>query len=242
MAIRSQNTMIQLCQDLFHSTHASQSHRHSSHIHRAPGPTASACSSVSSHSPFALKPMLDRRRERSSKSPHTPSKWSPRRKHRDRFSPKRLSPRLPPKPSPIATTSGIPTQRSFSPLLVFISPHHDHAHATRPSSNALPRVVVKERHEPSGLGTDTASLEKGVPSFSKDILKRPVRSVYPCRGEYTEWHYYCSSVCDVLTNDNYRRLSHAPTLVSFLPSPRMIRKMVLPLTFECRPRKSPRLV
>lgn len=183
--------MLQLCQDLVHSTHDPKSHGHFRQIYRASDPTASASSSVRSRSPFASRLILDRRHERNSMSPYSPPKWSPMRRHSGRFSPKRLSPRSPPQPSPIPTISGIQTQRNFSPVLVFISPHRDRTHATRHSFNAPSRVVVKEKLGPSSLGTDTTSVEKGILSLSKDILKRPVRLVHRFSKDIQRILYCC---------------------------------------------------
>ncbi|KAG0074344.1 hypothetical protein BGZ93_011016 [Podila epicladia] len=175
MAIRSQDAMINLCQDLIHSTHAHKSHVHFSQIYRASDPTASASSSVRSRSPFASRPTLDQRHEMSSTPLYPPPKWSPMRRHSGRFSSKRPSPKPLPKPSPISTISGIQTQMNFSPVLVFISPHRDRDHATRHLFNAPSRVMTKENPGPSSLGVDTTSLEKSSLSLSTDILKRPVR-------------------------------------------------------------------
>lgn len=171
--------MIQFYQDLLHSTHAPvHSHRRFSKTYCATDLSASPAS-VRSRSPVTLRPLMDRRREKSSNSPYTPPKWSPRRKHSNKFSPNRPSPGPPPnRPSPISTTSRLQTQRNFPPVLVFISPNQDRAHAARPSSNAPSSIVVQENlTEQSSLGTSTMGVQTGAASVSKDTLKRLARQV-----------------------------------------------------------------
>ncbi|KFH72733.1 hypothetical protein MVEG_03022 [Podila verticillata NRRL 6337] len=177
MAIRGQNTMMQLYQNLFHSTNTPvHSHRRFRKTYRATNLFASPAS-VRSCSPVTLRPLIDRHHEKSSSSPYTPRKWSPRRKHSDKISPNRQSPGPPPnRPSPISTTSRLQTQRNFSPVLVFISPNRERAHAARPSSNVTSSIVVEEKlTKQSNLGTSTTGVQTGDSSVSKNTLKRPAR-------------------------------------------------------------------
>lgn len=194
--------MIQICQDLLHSTHTpDHSLRRSNQICRATDLSVSSAS-VRSRSPVTLRPLLSQRHEKSSASPYTPPKWSPRRKHSDKLSCSRQSPRLPPnRLSPISTTSGFQTQRNYSPVLVFISPSRDHAYVAQPSSNTPSSEVMKKKKcEESSLGTNTTSLQNSTSYVSKDTLKRPVRQVHRFPGAYLEWCYYCSSACSYSTN------------------------------------------
>jgi len=188
--------MIQICQDLLHSTHTpSHGLRRSNQICRATDLSVSS-TSVRSRSPVTLRPLLSRRHEKSSASPYTPPKWLPRRKHSDKLSCSRQSPRPPPsRPSPISTTSGFQTQRNFSPVLVFISPSRDHAHVAQPSSNAPSSEMMEEKIcEQSSLGTNSTGLQNSASYVSKDTFKRPVRQVHRFPGVYLERCYYCQGV------------------------------------------------